>query len=190
MFEAASEGARRWVWLVACLWLVVAVGRTVGSTAAWQDSESLWLDSIRKYPQHTIAYHNLASHRMNVGRRSDAIQVLSMQLEREPANAGGWHAIAALLLKDGQAEVLTACSRALLLSADPATLKLSRQIAARSWEGDPAVDKLRFWLLQRLYRSGRILDARDLAAHYGTPKSAREQLLRQRIDSAGSATDD
>lgn len=88
-------------------------------TKVWKNSETLWTDTIEKYPSAARAYLNRGEHYYEAGEYEKALADYQKNLEREPNNSSAFMNIGMIYFKQGKyQQAVEQHNQAIALKAD------------------------------------------------------------------------
>lgn len=119
------------------IWLVVAYAVFLGVKASnqievWSNSESLWAEASRSYPDYAHAQNMLAISQLQAGKNREAGRSFEKLVQVDPQFEGGYENLATLAFREGRKkEALSYVKKALeYRDTNVTTLKLAVQIGS------------------------------------------------------------
>ncbi|RCK72413.1 MAG: TPR domain protein, putative component of TonB system [Ignavibacteriae bacterium] len=91
---------RKYVFIISSMMIIVYATITYLRLPVWKSSETLWLDVIKKNPQHDLAYYNLGTYYLQNDRLNDAILYLKFAESKNPGKRDILINLAYALLKN------------------------------------------------------------------------------------------
>lgn len=112
-------------------------------TYAYRDSETLWMDTLKKNPQSWMAYNNLGIIRSEQGNLEDGIEYFTKALTLNPAHVEAYNNLGAAYTKlDRLAEAIAAYEQALAIMPNhPKTRNNRGIIYAKEGKLDYAIEE-------------------------------------------------
>jgi protein O-mannosyl-transferase len=112
------------------IYFVILCGLTFSRTRDWRDSETLWTDVIRKYPETALAYSNRGVVKLNSNRAAEALEDFNKALKYNPRYVEAFNnrgnALGKMQLYDQEIEAYT---QALRIAPGYTTARFNRGLA-------------------------------------------------------------